>query len=146
MVDPIDLLIKSTTETTFDFGIGFFINIAVMGIAAFAVLWKEVINPYRKRDWMKAYFITHGNKLEPVDIKPSSDGYFEHNKGTYFYPREPLTREYKMTVKKAAIYKEGESHPLLYEVIDTTKGKLKSTPKPKEITEAIKDKKTIERN
>ena len=108
-------------------------------LAVFVLLWKEVIDPYRKRDWMKAYMLTSGNKMKPIDIKPEGST-FDWNEGTYFFPKDPYTREYKITVKKAAIYKEGKSHPLVYESIDTTKGKLKSSPDPEEFREAIKAK------
>lgn len=108
-----------------------------MAILVFILLWREVIDPYRKRDWLRAYMITTSNHIKPLDIKPKSD-YFEWNGGTYFFPKDPFTRQYKITVKKAALYKEGKIHPLVYEQIDTTKGKLKTNPDPEEFREAVK--------
>lgn len=118
--------------------LGFLYYLGIMIALIVAILWREVIDPYRKRDWMKAYIITHGNKMKPVDIKPNGEQHFEWNKGIYFFPKNPFTREYKITVKKCAIYKEGISHPLLYQNIDTTTGKLKNNPNPSELREAIK--------
>lgn len=118
--------------------LGFLIPIIIL---VAVILWKEVINPYRKRTWLKAYMITAGRNIKPIDVNPQSET-FLWNKGTYFVGRNPFTREHKITVRKAQIYSEDCPHPLKFEKLSATEQQLVREYLPDEITK-IADAKNV---
>lgn len=102
-----------------------------------AVLIREVLLPYRKRDWSRAAVIGTDNHIAYLDVKPKV-GWFSHKDCTYVFPKETFIRKYKLGVKPLAFFVEGIPEAISLVITQPTKPEFKAAYAGETVKTAIK--------